>query len=235
MGGMDMTPDPDAPVTRAEEPAPGTADGSPPLTVDPEPVQRVGGRLSRRARAWIGMGAVVVALALLTMLSGPGYDPTAPPPAADGGTGDAADFKVRADVGQDAPLQFTMKDVNGVDVKLASFTGKVILINFWATWCGPCRVEIPDLMELQNAYRDDLVVLGVDVLDEFDRVKPFAAEMKVNYPLLDGNNRKDVEEAFGPMWGLPTTVIIARDGKVHKRHSGIGTKEQFEHEIKILL
>ena len=189
--------------------------------------------MSPRTRAWIGMGAVIVALTLLLMLPGPGPDPDAPPPAADGGASQEAAGTLA--VGRDAPLQFTLKDTNGVDVQLASFKGKVILINFWATWCGPCRVEIPSLIELQNTYRDDLVVLGIDVLDEFSRVGVFAKELNVNYPMLDANKRTDVEEAFGPMWGLPTTVIVDREGKVHKKHSGIASKEQFEEYVKSVL
>jgi thiol-disulfide isomerase/thioredoxin len=190
--------------------------------------------MSRRTRAWIGMGAVVAALVLLTMLSAPSVDPNAPPPAADGAASGEPGTTGLA-VGQPAPLHFTLKDANGVDVNLESFRGKVILINFWATWCGPCRVEIPDLMELQNQYRDDLVVLGIDVLDEFTRVQAFADELKVNYPLLDGNDREDVEKAFGPMWGLPTTVIVGRDGTVAKRHAGIASKEQFQQYIESAL
>jgi thiol-disulfide isomerase/thioredoxin len=193
------------------------------------------GRLSPRTRAWIGMGAVIVALVLLMMMSSPAPDPDAPPPAADGGASEATADTGALAVGQDAPLQFTLKDVNGVDVQLASFKGKVILVNFWATWCGPCRVEIPALIELQDAYRDDLVILGVDVLDEFSRVPAFAKELKVNYPMLDANKRTDVEQAYGPMWGLPTTVIINREGKVHRKHSGIASKEQFEQYVKSVL
>ncbi|OFW37060.1 MAG: hypothetical protein A3F70_02570 [Acidobacteria bacterium RIFCSPLOWO2_12_FULL_67_14] len=182
------------------------------------------------------MGALLVALTLFGMLSGRDYDPDAPPPAADSGplAPDAGSSGGLA-VGQDAPLEFTLKDVNGVDVKLASFKGKVILVNFWATWCGPCRVEIPDLIELQDVYRDDLVVLGIDVLDEFSRVPAFARQLKVNYPMLDANNREDVEKAYGPMWGLPTTVVVGRDGKVHRKHSGIATREQFEEYVKSAL
>ena len=187
--------------------------------------------LSPRTRAWIGMGAVIVALTLLLMLPGRRLTPT-PPPAADGGASGAAAGTLA--VGRDAPLQFTLKDTNGVDVHLASFKGKVILINFWATWCGPCRVEIPALIELQNTA-DDLVVLGIDVLDEFSRVGAFAKELSVNYPMLDANKRTDVEEAYGPMWGLPTTVIVDREGKVHKKHSGIASKEQFEEYVKSVL
>lgn len=134
-----------------------------------------------------------------------------------------------------AKLDFTMKDLDGKEVSLTSYKGKVILLNFWATWCGPCKVEIPDLIELQREYPDELVVVGLDLLDEWSRVKPFADTLAVNYPLLDANNRKDVEDAFGPMWGLPTTVIVGRDGKVAKRHSGIATKEQFKQYVESLL
>jgi thiol-disulfide isomerase/thioredoxin len=182
------------------------------------------------------MAAVLVALALLTLMPTGSVDPNAPPPAADPAAAplSGVDSGLSA-VGMDAPLHFALKDLNGVDVKLASFKGKVILVNFWATWCGPCKVEIPDLIELQREYPDQLVILGMDLLDEWSRVKPFADTLKVNYPLLDANNRKDVEDAFGPMWGLPTTVIIGRDGKVAKRHSGIATKEQFKQYVESLL
>ena len=197
-----------------------------------------------RAAAFAAMGVVAFAIILLAMLApGSGVDPDAPPPAADpaaaaGDAGAASQAELAGDAavaGKEAPLHFTLKDMNGVDVKLDSFKGKVILVNFWATWCGPCKVEIPDLIELQREFPDQLVIVGIDVLDEWSRVKPFADNLKVNYPLLDANNRKDVEDAFGPMWGLPTTVIIGRDGKVAKRHSGIATKEQFKQYVESLL
>src|SRR5687768_1163395 len=209
-------------------------DGAPGL-VPPPPPGNTGG-LSQRQKAWLGMGAVLVALILLTLMPDGRIDPNAPPPAADPGAAplSGVDSGLSA-VGMDAPLHFTLKDVNGVEVKLDSFKGKVVLVNFWATWCGPCKVEIPDLIELQNEFPNQLVVVGIDVLDEWSRVKPFADSLKVNYPLLDANNRKDVEDAFGPMWGLPTTVIIGRDGKVAKRQSGIATKEQFKQYVESLL
>ncbi len=100
----------------------------------------------RRQKAWLGMAAVAAALVLLSLLSGPdGFDPDAPPPAADGSVASDTDDAVAA--GTVAPLNFTLKDMNGVDVRLESFKGKVILLNFWATWCGPCRVESPYLIE----------------------------------------------------------------------------------------
>jgi thiol-disulfide isomerase/thioredoxin len=201
-----------------------------------EPAAGKAGGLGQRQKAWLGMGAVLVALALLTLMPTGSVDPNAPPPSADPAAAplSGGDSGLSA-VGMDAPLHFALNDVNGVAVKLDSFKGKVILVNFWATWCGPCKVEIPDLIELQREFPDQLVVVGIDVLDEWSRVKPFADNLKVNYPLLDANNRQDVEDAFGPMWGLPTTVIVGRDGKVAKRHSGIATKEQFRQYVESLL
>ena len=191
------------------------------------------GRMSPRTRAWIGMGAVLVALVLLMMLPGSEPVPDAPPPAADGGASANADEHAVA--GSPAPLQFTLKDMNGVDVNLASFKGKVLLINFWATWCGPCRVEIPYLIELQQEYGDKLVVLGVSVDDTAEKLKPYANDMKINYPLLIGNGRQDFQDAYGPFWGIPVTVFVDRDGRIHKKHSGIASKEQFAHEIDLML
>jgi thiol-disulfide isomerase/thioredoxin len=128
--------------------------------------------------------------------------------------------------------------MNGVDVSLAAFKGKPIVVNFWATWCGPCRAEIPALVELQTKYGgsgQDVVILGISVDDPIEKLKPYATEMKMNYPVLVGSQREDVMEAFGPLWGIPVSVFIGRDGTIHKKHSGIATKEQFEQEIKALL
>ena len=191
---------------------------------------------NRRRRAWVGMGAVIIALGLLAYLSGPDrYDPEAPPPPADGKAVTSGDPNDGNAAGKAAPLNFTLKDMNGVDVKLASFKGKPIIVNFWATWCGPCRAEIPSLIELQKEYANDLVVLGFSVDDPVDKLKPYVEEFKINYPILLGLGREDVQDAFGPLWGIPVSVIIAPDGTIQKKHSGIGTKEQFEREIKLAL
>ena len=135
-----------------------------------------------------------------------------------------------------ANLNFTLKDMNGKAVKFADYKGKVILLDFWATWCGPCKIEIPGFVDLQNRYRDKgLVVLGFSVDDPVEKLKPFAAEYNMNYPVLVGLGREEVQDAYGPIWGIPTTVLISRDGKVCKRHMGFAPKEQFEREIAGLL
>jgi thiol-disulfide isomerase/thioredoxin len=204
---------PDAPV--AEEPAAPDA--------VPEP------RLSRKAM-WLAMGAVALALALIWLA--PGIDQHVDEQPIVGSPGEPEDA---AAAGKPARLDFKLKDMNGVDVRLDSFKGKVILINFWATWCGPCKAEIPALVELQEEYADDLVVLGFSVDDPAEKMKPYAEEYKVNYPLLVGNGREDVQNAFGGLVGIPVTVFIGRDGVIAKKHTGIATKEQFEREIRALL
>ena len=201
-------------------------------------------RPSRRS-AWLAMGAVAAALGLLWLAPGIGSDATqqsgAQTGAAQSGAssdGATIDPDAAADalaVGKPAPLQLTMKDMNGIDVKLASFKGKVILLNFWATWCGPCREEIPSLVELQQHYGEQLVVLGVSIDDPLSKLKPYATEMHMNYPVLVGKDRQDVQDAYGPLFGIPVSVFVDRDGRIWKRHSGIASKEQFEREIKALL
>ena len=135
-----------------------------------------------------------------------------------------------------ANLNFTMKDLDGKDVALSSFKGKVILLNFWATWCGPCKAEIPGFVELQNQYgKDGLVIVGYSVDDEAPKARAFANEYKMNYPVLLGLGREDVQEAYGPIWGIPASFIISREGKVCQKHLGIAPKAVFEKEIKALL
>lgn len=206
-----------------------TGEGHPPGHASgpgPEP------RLSRKA-AWLAMGAVTLALGLIWLAPGIGHvDESTATSATGDHPGEPEDAEA---TGKAARLDFRLKDMNGVEVKLASFKGKVILLNFWATWCGPCKAEIPSLIELQTQYADDLVVLGFSVDDTVEKLKPYAAEYKFNYPILVGNGREDVQEAFGPLLGIPVSVIIGRDGRIAKKHTGIATKEQFEREIKALL
>lgn len=138
--------------------------------------------------------------------------------------------------GKPANFDFALEDVNGHTVKLADFKGKVVMMNFFATWCGPCKYETPLFVELQDQYRTQGVAfVGVQIDDDPALLKPFADEYKVNYPMLLANDRQDVQEAFGPFWGLPVTLMIQRDGTICKRHMGLASREQLEREIKALL
>ena len=133
-------------------------------------------------------------------------------------------------------LNIALKDLNGNDVALHSYKGKVIVLNLWATWCGPCKREIPDLIKLQAAHPNDLVVVGVVVQDKFgDKVRAFVREFRIPYPVLDGNDREDLEDAFGPFWALPTSFVIDRHGRLRKKHQGQVTRQQLEREIRPLI
>ncbi len=179
---------------------------------------------------WVSMLSAAAALALLMMMPVGGEQATLEPEPVQAAQGEACDKDAKP-----APLDYTMKDMNGVDVKLASFKGKVIIVNFWATWCGPCKAEIPGFVELQKQYACDLVVLGISVDDPVEKLKPYAAQYKINYPILVGLGRDDVQEAYGPLYGIPASFVIGRDGRVCKKHMGIAPKAQFEREIKALL
>ena len=133
-----------------------------------------------------------------------------------------------------AKLDFVLKDHTGSAVKLADYKGKVILLNFWGSWCLPCKSEIPAFIELQDQYRDrGLVVLGVAVEDTPEAVRAYASEAKINYRLA--MTQDDIEDAYGPIYGLPISFLIGRDGSICMKHVGPVNKEQAEREIKSLL
>jgi thiol-disulfide isomerase/thioredoxin len=136
---------------------------------------------------------------------------------------------------KDANWDFTLKDLEGKEVSLASYKGKVVLLNFWATWCGPCKAEIPGFVELQEKYRDQLTIVGYSVDDTAELAKKYAAEYKMNYPILLGEGREDVQDAYGPIWGIPASFIISKDGKVCRKHLGIAPKAVFEKEVVALM
>jgi thiol-disulfide isomerase/thioredoxin len=136
-----------------------------------------------------------------------------------------------------ANWDFKLKDLNGKEVTLASFkdSNKVVLLNFWATWCGPCKAEIPGFVELQEKYKDKLTIIGYSVDDTAELAKKYAAEYKMNYPILLGEGREDVQDAYGPIWGIPASFIISKDGRVCRKHMGIAPKAVFEKEVLALM
>ena len=135
-----------------------------------------------------------------------------------------------------ADLDFVVTDINGEDVRFSDYLGQVILLDFWATWCAPCRIEIPGFIELYDKYRDQgFVVLGFDVDDPLPAIQSFAEELQMNYPVLVGADRDDVKDAYGPPIGYPTAYIIDREGRICTSHTGFAPKETFEQEILALL
>jgi thiol-disulfide isomerase/thioredoxin len=135
-----------------------------------------------------------------------------------------------------ANLNFSLKDTDGKNVKLSDHKGKVILLDFWATWCVPCKMEIPWFVEFQKKYgASGLQVIGVSVDDTAELLRPYVKDMKMNYLVLQGLHHDDIQNAYGPLWGIPVTAIISRDAKICVKHAGISSKENFEKEIKSLL
>ena len=131
---------------------------------------------------------------------------------------------------------FELSDYSGKKVRLADYKGKVVFVNFWATWCGPCKYEIPMFVDLQQRYgTQGLAFLGISVDDPVEELKPFVDQYKINYPVLVGLGREEVQEAYGPMVGIPVTVVIGRDGNVCTRYFGLRPKDRFEADIKSLL
>ena len=131
---------------------------------------------------------------------------------------------------------FTLKDENGASVKLSDYRGKVVLLNFWATWCGPCGVEIPWFTDFEQKYKSQgFAVLGVSMdEDGWAAVKPFVAERKINYRILMGND--SLAQLYGGLDSLPTSFLIDREGKVAlPPHIGLISKNEYLNEIQCLL
>jgi cytochrome c biogenesis protein CcmG/thiol:disulfide interchange protein DsbE len=130
---------------------------------------------------------------------------------------------------------FTLKDASGRDVQLADLRGKVVLLNFWATWCRPCTIEIPWFSEFQRTYKDSgLEVLGVSLDEEgWEVVRPFLQRAKVNYRVVVGGD--DIARLYGGVESLPTTLILDRSGRIIATHTGLVDRERYESEIRSAL
>jgi thiol-disulfide isomerase/thioredoxin len=134
-----------------------------------------------------------------------------------------------------ANLQFVVDDISGKRIALDSYRGHVILLDFWATWCAPCRKQIPEFIDLYKRYKSrGVIVLGVSVDESPALVKKFVKELRVNYPILLGGTRDDLQQAFGPV-GFPTLYIIDRDGKIRSQQMGLTSMEEVERTIHLLL
>lgn len=139
----------------------------------------------------------------------------------------------RAAAPRTAP-DFELKDANGRTVRLSDYRGKVVLLNFWATWCGPCTVEIPWFVEFERRYKDQgFAVLGVSMdEDGWEVVRPFMSRLRINYRVLMGNG--EVARLYGGVDSLPTTFLIDREGKIVKVHVGLVSQSRYENELQEL-
>ncbi len=130
---------------------------------------------------------------------------------------------------------FSLKDANGKEFTKADVEGRVVLLNFWATWCGPCKIEMPWFIDFQRKYKDrGFMVLAVSLDEEgWEVVRPFTTELKPNFPVLLGNDA--MAEEFGGVVALPTSFIVNKKGEIVTRHTGLVSKSEYESEIERLL
>src|SRR5207245_4226690 len=134
----------------------------------------------------------------------------------------------------DPAPDFKLAGFDGKSVTLADFHGKVILLNFWATWCGPCRAEIPDLVDLQEKYKDRLQILGLVVDDDDqDAIKVFTEKFRINYPIALATG--EIRIQYGGIPALPTSFVLDAEGRIVQKHEGLRDPILYETEIRSLL
>jgi cytochrome c biogenesis protein CcmG/thiol:disulfide interchange protein DsbE len=135
-------------------------------------------------------------------------------------------------VGDTAP-DFSLPDINGKTVKLSDFAGKVVILDFFATWCPPCREEIPDFIKLQSEYKDKgFAMVGVAIVS-LEEAREYAVKAGINYPVLIDDGKTSA--SYGPIRSIPTTFVIGKDSKIARIYIGYRPKDVFEKDIRGLI
>jgi len=185
------------------------------------------GGLTKKQRSWIYTGFFVGLILILFVVNNTGSEPEQGPyppnyvPAAQKATATAPDF--------------TLPTTDGKTLKLSDLKGKVVILDFWATWCPPCRKGIPDLIDLKNRYgAKGVEIIGISVDTETKpEVVPFIKEYGINYPVVYGN--MNVYQQYGGIRAIPTSFIIDKEGKIVASYEGLISKLTYENHIKKLL
>ena len=127
---------------------------------------------------------------------------------------------------------FSLTDLNGQKLTLSQFKGKVVLLDFWASWCTPCQAEIPQFIEWQKKFGDrGFQVIGISMDDNEKAARKFLERVKPNYPIAMGNTK--VAESYGGILGLPANIVITRNGQIMARHIGVSDLKSLEQEIEL--
>jgi thiol-disulfide isomerase/thioredoxin len=192
--------------------------------------------------------SVTVTTGTATSKAATGAVATTSAAARNGTTEGSASGSASADGDEDGPLKeirfashpemappFMINDLTGKPISSASFPGKVVLISFWATWCPPCRLEIPELIDLANRYKDQVEIVGISMDDPEDvaKVQSFVTKMGMNYPVAMGT--KDLVDEYGGVPALPTVFVLNKEGRVVQKHMGLMSTELYDTEIRSLL
>jgi thiol-disulfide isomerase/thioredoxin len=184
----------------------------------------------RRALA-IGIVFVLVAAVWLAARNTRGVDGASSGASASSDGGEPATLRFFKNPARAKP--FTVRTIDDREVSLESFRGKVAIVNFWATWCPPCRAEIPDLIALQDKYRDQLQIIGISQDEEGPAVvRKYVAEHRINYPIAMAS--PELEKLFPGIAALPTSFIIDREGRVVQKHVGMLNASNTELETRAL-
>jgi peroxiredoxin len=147
----------------------------------------------------------------------------------------AVGFAMVAVAQKQKAADFSLKSADGVSHELSKYKGKVVLVNFWATWCGPCRAEIPDFVEAYSKYKGKgFEIIGISLdQDGWTKVTPFAKQNKINYPVVLGTEQ--VVENYGGIEAIPTTFLVDKNGTIVDKHVGTMTLKLLESKLKPLL
>jgi thiol-disulfide isomerase/thioredoxin len=182
--------------------------------------------LTQKQKNWLYTGIFVAIIAVLFVVNNTNGEPEEGPYPPHYVPKSQSEMSVAPD--------FTLPTTDGKTLSLNDYRGKIVILDFWATWCGPCRRSIPDLIEISNEYKDKIAVIGVSVdRDTRPDVVPFIKNMGINYPIVYGNGK--VYDSYGGIQAIPTAFVISPQGKIVKRFVGLQPKSTFVSEIEKLL